>query len=197
MKEYKKRKPLTREHADFDTRHIPIAGGGAPIIALLGGDTHEQVDANWDGWKLTGGLLGGGALGGYAGYRIGDLLNKDNDSIAGRSLGAVIGALGGGLLGEYITFKTMANNRGVDSTYAARHLPLIGRGAAISALQGYSPEDQVESNWNNLKIKVPQLATTVLGSAVLPGAGSALGQGVGAVMYDTLKDNRMRRERDN
>lgn len=197
MKEYKKKKPLTRENTDFDTRHIPIAGGGAPIIALLGGDKEEQVEANWDGWKLTGGALGGAGLGGAAGYGIGNLIDGESDSILGKGLGTAIGALGGGLLGEYITFKTMANNRGVDDTYAARHLPIIGRGATIAALQGYSPEDQVESNWNNLKIKVPQTAARVLGHALLPGFGGAISQGVGSVMYDKLKDNKLKQERDN
>jgi hypothetical protein len=41
-------------------------------------------------------------------------------------LGGVAGALGGGWLGNYITFKTMANNRGVDSSYGLRHLTPLG-----------------------------------------------------------------------
>lgn len=197
MKEYKKKKPLTREHSDFDVRHIPIVGGGAPLVALLGGDKDEQVEANWDNWKLIGGGLGGAALGGAAGYKLGDILSGKNDPILGKGLGAALGTLGGGLLGHYITFKTMANNRGVDSDYDIRHLPFLGGGADVVALQGYSPEDQVEANWNNLKIKVPQTAATVLGAAALPGAGGAIGQGTGAVMYELLKNNKMKQQRDN
>jgi hypothetical protein len=55
----------------------------------------------------------------------------------------------------------MAKNRGVDDTYSLRHLPIIGTGAKVSALQGYSPEDQVESNWNSWKIRIP---STLVGS---------------------------------
>lgn len=41
MKEYKKKKPLTSENTDVDIRHLPIAGGGAPLVALLGGDKDD------------------------------------------------------------------------------------------------------------------------------------------------------------
>lgn len=197
MKEYRKKTPLTREHSDFDVRHLPIAGGGAPLVALLGADKDEQAEANWDNWKLIGGGLAGGGLGGFAGYRLGKLMDEKNGTGYGSDIGALAGALGGSLLGHYITFKTMANNRGVDSDYDIRHLPFLGGGADVVALHGYSPEDQVEANWNNLKIKIPQIATTTLGIAMLPGAGSAIGQGVGGLMYDTLKNNKMRQQRDN
>lgn len=199
MKEYKNKKPLTFEHTDLGARHVPISGGGAPIIALLGGDTDEQVEANWDGWKLTGGLLGGGVLGGAAGYGISNLIGGEKDSSLVKSLGTAIGALGGGLLGQYVTFKTMAKNRDVDDTYAVRHLPIIGKGATIAALHGYSPEDQVESNWNNLKIKVPQYTAAALGTAMLHPAvaGGAIGQGVGTGIYNELKENRMYKELGN
>ena len=88
-----------------------------------------------------GGYLGGGALGGAAGYGIGNLIDDEKGAIIGTGLGALVGALGGGLLGQYITFKTMAKNRDVDDTYDVRHLPFLGGGAPIAALQGYSPED--------------------------------------------------------
>lgn len=201
MKEYKKKKPLTRENADFDLRHLPIAGGGAPLIALLGGDKDEQVEANWDSWKLAGGTLGGylggAALGGTAGYGIGKMIGDQEGSAIGTGLGAAIGALGGSLLGQYITFKTMAKNRGVDDEYDVRHLPIVGGGAPIAALHGYSPEDQVESNWNSLKIGVPATIAGALGNAAFPGAGVLTSQATGAGLYSALKSNRMDKDRDN
>ena len=201
MKEYKKKKPLTRENADFDMRHLPIAGGGAPLVALLGGDKDEQVEANWDSWKLAGGTLGGyfglGALGGAAGYGIGKAVDGEQGAILGTGLGALAGALGGSLLGQYITFKTMAKNRDVDDTYDVRHIPFLGGGAPIAALHGYSPEDQVESNWNALKIGVPSTVAGLAGNAVFPGVGILTSNATGAGMYSALKNSRMKKDRDN
>lgn len=68
-------------------------------------------------------------------------MNSNKATGLGTAIGGLAGALGGSLLGHYITFKTMAKNRGVDDTYDIRHLPIAGGGAPIAALQGYSPED--------------------------------------------------------
>ena len=70
----------------------------------------------------------------------------------------------------------MAKNRGVDDTYSLRHLPIIGKGAQVAALQGYSPEDQVESNWNAWKIRIPNYLTTLgVGAMGAPAPGVLLG----------------------
>lgn len=190
MKNYRYAQKLNKKDSATDIRHIPIVGGGAPVIALLGGDKDQQVEANWDAWKLRGGTLAGALLGSIVGGYAGHALKGPQAT----TTGAALGALGGFGLGNYLTFKAMAKNRGVDDTYSLRHIPIIGKGAKLSALQGYSPEDQVESNWNDWKIDTPNLL-------VMSGAGAlgipypyVLGQGAGLYTYSKLKDNKLNEE---
>lgn len=134
-------------------------------MALLGATPEEQVESNWDALKLGGGSIGGMLAGGLAGVATAESLGYGDHSVPGLSL-MLGGVLGGGLLGNYITFKTMAKNRNVDSDYSFRHLL---PGAQIATLQGYSPEDQVESNWNYLKTTVPaNVASSAVGALAAP-----------------------------
>lgn len=198
---YKEKKPLDKEESSLDIRHLPIAGGGAQIIGLLGGSKEDQVEANWDAWKLNGGTIGGGlggmVLGGLLGHSIGKSLGSGNplgswqSSHGGTQLGAIIGGLAGSILGNYITFKTMAKNRNVDADYDIRHFPLWGKSAQIAALHGYSPEDQIESNWNRLKIRVPANLAGQVANKVIPEAEPLVKQLAQIGMYDVLRKNRL------
>lgn len=133
MSKYKEKKPLDKEESSLDIRHIPYAGGGAPIIGLLGGSKEDQVEANWDAWKLNGGTiggaLGGSALGGAIGGAIGHALGSVPAAHNGIAIGSIAGGIAGSLLGNYLTFKTMAKNRNVDDDYDVRHFPLWGSSA--------------------------------------------------------------------
>ena len=195
MSKYKESKPLDKEESRLDIRHIPFAGGGAPIIGLLGGSKEDQVEANWDAWKLTGGTVagaaGGSALGGAIGAGIGHLLGSVPATHNGIAIGSIAGGIAGTLLGNYLTFKNMAKNRNVDDDYDVRHFPLWGEAAQLAALQGYSPEDQVESNWNRLKMGVPALIAGNLSNMVLPGSSWLTSPATAMGMYNTLRKNRL------
>jgi hypothetical protein len=162
MSKYKEKKPLDKEESSLGLRHLPIAGGGAPVIGLLGGSKEDQVESNWDAWKLAGGTvggaLGGATLGSALGMGIGHALGGRDAAHSGIAIGSIAGGLAGTLLGNYLTFKTMAKNRNVDDDFDVRHFPLWGNAAQLAALQGYSPDDQVESNWNRFKMGLPAAA---------------------------------------
>lgn len=193
--DYKKKKPVTDANSRFSIRHLPIAGGGAQPMALLGATPKEQVEANWDAWKLGGGSIGGMLAGGLAGAVTADSLGYGQHSLPG--VGMMMGGiLGGGLLGNYLTFKTMAKNRKVDADYSFRHLL---PGAQIAALQGYSPEDQVESNWNHLKTTVPSsvVSSVVSGltAPISPLGSTVLGNSAGVLAnigaYEVLRNQKI------
>ena len=201
---------LNEKDTDISLRHmIPFGlGRGAQLEALRGGSPKDQVESNWDALKLalgaTGGMLGGAAAGAAAGYGIGDAAGGRSNRELGTAIGAITGALGGGWLGNYLTFKTMANNRNVDSDYSWRHLTPFGVPAQLAALQGYDPNTQVTSNIDNIKIAIPAVVGGVggqiAGSAAGP-AGVLLGQTLGASAgelgaYKLLKSDRINGNND-
>lgn len=195
MSKYKEKKPLDKEESSLDIRHIPYAGGGAPIIGLLGGSKEDQVEANWDAWKLNGGTiggaLGGSALGGAIGGAIGHALGSVPAAHNGIAIGSIAGGIAGSLLGNYLTFKTMAKNRNVDDDYDVRHFPLWGSSAQIAALHGYSPEDQVESNWNGFKMGLPAYVAGRLSDLALPGSSLLTTPAASMGMYNIIRQNKL------
>lgn len=191
---------LNEKDTNISFRHLLR---GAQLEALRGGSPKDQVESNWDSIKLglgsAAGLLGGAAAGAAAGYGVGAATGDRSNSDIGTALGALAGALGGGWLGNYLTFKTMANNRNVDSDYSWRHLTPFGMPAQLAALQGYDPEAQVTSNIDNIKIGIPagvgSFVGTSVGAAGGP-AGAMLGQLVGGYggelgAYKLLKSDRL------
>lgn len=190
-KKYKNK--LNPKDTSVGLRHLaPFTLRSAELEALRGGNVEDQVKSNWDGLKLNlgtiGGLVGGAAAGAAAGYGIGD---KDNSAL-GTTIGAITGALGGGWLGNYLTFKCMANNRGVDSSYGLRHLTPLGMPAQVAALQGYDADAQVESNVDNLLLSGGAIAGGLLGSSAGGPVGGVSGYIAGDLgAYKLLKDKRV------
>lgn len=180
-------KELNAADTDIDLRHIFPA---ARLTALRGVDDTGQRESVWDGIKLNlgtgaGTLLGAG-LGAGLGYGIGEVSDMEaiDTHLLANGLG-VVGGLGGSLLGRYLTFKTMAKNRKVDSSFRPRHLL---EGAPVVALQGGTPEEQVEANWDNLKIDgLPSVVDSLTGYASLPITLPAR-----LMAYKALKDPRVK-----
>ena len=195
-KKYKKK--LKAKDTSIGLRHLaPFTLRSAELDALRGGNIEDQVKANWDGLKLKlgtlGGLVGGAAAGGLAGYN----MSAGSDRALHSILGGVAGALGGGWLGNYITFKTMANNRGVDSSYGLRHLTPLGMPAQVAALQGYDADAQVESNIDSLLLRGGSIAGGLLGSSAVGPIGGIAGSTAGNLgTYKLLKDNRVQYDDD-
>lgn len=91
----------------------------------------------------------GALVGGIGGYIFGSEFASSsphhNYSISpGNVAGSILGALAGGSLGNYLTFKAMAKTRdNVDDDFGFRH---FRKPAQLAALQGLSKRDQ--SRWN-------------------------------------------------
>lgn len=199
---------LNEKDTDISLRHL---FRGAELEALRGGSPKDQVESNWDSLKLglgsTAGLLGGAAAGAAAGYGIGNAAGgTQGDRALGAGIGAFAGLLGGGWLGNYLTFKHMAHNRNVDSDYSWRHLTPFGMPAQLAALQGYDPEAQVASNVDNIKLAIPATIGSNIGSlagGMTAGpAGSVLGSLVGGQAgewgaYKLLKSDRIKGKNTN
>lgn len=170
---------LNEKDTDISFRHMLPP---AQLEALRGGSRKAQVESNWDGLKLglgsMLGTIGGGLAGTVAGAAMGQGMGGHRDAQAGAVMGAITGALGGGWLGNYLTFKRMAENRNVDADYGWRHLTPFGMPAQLAALQGYDPAAQVVSNIDNIKLGVPAVAGGLAGYA---GGGYAAGP-AGAIL---------------
>lgn len=184
MWKYAKTEKLKESDTDLGWRHIPFAGPAASL-ALSGADKDQQVQGNWDFWKLVGGGLAGAALGGTAAAAASHYSGaSDIAPTAG-----LLGALGGGLLGNYLTFKTISKNRKQDNDFfAPRHLiPVVGLRSQTAALQGMDRDSQVDTNINALKLAGIGLLGSPLGAP-----GSAAAQILG---YKLMKDHRLRKQK--
>lgn len=198
---------LESKDTNITTRHVLPFGMGMPaqLEALRGGNAKAQVKANWDAAKLLGASALGALGGGIAGYKLGDNYVGDNRNakLIGSIAGGVTGALGGGWLGNYLTFKAMTKLRGVDSNYKLRHMTPMGIPAQLAALQGYDTEAQINANINGLAlgsgVVTGGLAGTAagLGNPIVSGIGSFTGAGAGNLAaYKYLKSDRVKEEED-
>lgn len=180
---------LDEDYTNIDLRHLLP---GARIAALRGAKPSEQVSANWD--QLGMGISGaaGAAGGGIGGWYAGKAIDKDKP-MRGAVLGALTGAVGGGLLGQYLSFKALSHYRGTDPSYGWRHLL---PGARVAALRGVPAEEQVEANWDHIKMHGGGVLGSVLSGSVVPGTELAsLGSSLGTVgAYKILKDNRLKKQ---
>lgn len=177
----KTEKKLKESDTDLGWRHIPFAGPAA-ALALSGASKDQQVQGNWDAWKLAGGSLAGAALGGTAAAAASHFSGADDIT----PMAGLLGALGGSLLGNYLTFKTMSKNRKQDNNFfTPRHL--IGIPSQVAALQGMDRDSQVDANINGLKLAGFGLLGSPLG---------ALGSGAAEVLgYKLMKDHRLRKQK--
>lgn len=145
---------LNESDTNFSWRHLL---GPARVEALQGATPEEQVDANWNHLKLQGGsllgVLGGAGLGALIG---GATTGKDKGAI----IGALSGAIPGGLVGNWLTYRSMRKNRGMNDDFSWRH-PLAP--AQYEGLRGGNADQQVNANWDGLKFAVPSTIANAIG----------------------------------
>lgn len=139
---------LDPEQTAFSWRHL---FSPATFAALQGMNKEKQVQSNWDNLKLIGGAGAGALGGGLLGSIIGAVSSRGDEQ--GVGLGTSIGALLGTPLGAYLTHKYIANKRnlGEAGQPALRNGYGLLPGTAALALNGASPEQQVDANWDLLK----------------------------------------------
>lgn len=147
---------LNDEDTQFSWRHLLAP---ARIEALQGATPQEQVDANWNSLKLLGGSTLGALGGSTLGALVGGLLanKKENGVLAG----SLAGALPGYLLGNWLTYRTMRKNRGMDDDFSWRHLL---QPAQYEGLRGGTKEQQVNANMDGLITDVPGVLASAIGT---------------------------------
>lgn len=178
---------LDEDYTNIDIRHLMSP---ARIAALRGADPEQQAKANWHGLTMRATGLAGAIGGAWGGAELGKkLYNKTpEDQVLGAIVGGGLGLVTGGLLGQYLSFKALSYSRGTDSTYRPRHLLEPAR---IAALQGSTPQEQVEANWDDIKMG----GGSILGSAVGGRFGIPFLDTVGGLgAYKVLKDNRLKKK---
>ena len=118
------------------------------LAGIYGANTDQKKQIIRDSKIIDAGRLTGTALGGTLGYLFGSEMGAitPNHSYSPTLLNVglgVGGALLGGALGNYLTFKGMSKHRGTDDRFSLRH---FRKPAQLAALQGLGKN--VQNEWN-------------------------------------------------
>lgn len=126
------------------------------LAGLYGADTDIKKQVDRDSTIIDTGRGIGTLLGGGLGYLFGSEFaatspNHDySPGILNTALG-LGGAIAGGILGNYLTFKGLSKYRGTDDRFRLRHMR---KPAQLAALQGLGRFDQEEWNKHGTTIEM-------------------------------------------
>ena len=145
MSQYKRKEYDTAEMEDALSQYNEYSD----IADFYNADLQTKKEIQRDSNYINIGRGLGAILGSLGGYVFGSEVyaNTSNHNYGlnpVNATGALVGAGVGASLGNYLTFKTLAKNRGVDDRFSLRH---FRKPAQLAALQGLSAKDQ--SKWND------------------------------------------------
>lgn len=129
------------------------------LAGIYGANPDQKKQIIRDSKIIDTGRLAGTALGGTLGYLFGSEIGAitPNHSYSPNALNVGLGiggALLGGALGNYLTFKGMSKYRGTDDRFRLRH---FRKPAQLAALQGM--DRNVQNEWNEHGLTIDMAET--------------------------------------
>ena len=166
-------------------------------LDIAGFNDSQMQDARLDQAELASGAyngMGWGAgIGGLIGAAGGAILGDEvGEPVSGGGLGMFIGSAFGGLagtlLGKYLTYKSMAKDRGLQDKYD--NTKAVTDSGKLALLQNM-PEDKIkEIDEVSRKLGRPGFLASIGGAAAYnPLLGMSAGRAINEAMYEKLKNS--------